>query len=594
MKDHYQSNILLLESELKIIKKKLSWLYAGRLFTFLGFITLLVLFLRYNYDYSCLVPSLILLLAFLRVVELDLRYSHREKFLANKWQICRDELKFLDHQYQDKETGDRFIHLNPFLAADVDLFGTGSLYQYLNRCSTWNGKARLAQDLCSPPKNSEIIVERQEAVKELSSKHEFMLSFRATGMPITESGEELDQLKRWLGMPAGKIALLRTLIILIPLVNTAWIILMIAGLFSFRSLAVPLSLSLLIIYLNHKKISRAHAGLGHTSKTFEKYTNLIRLIENEKFNAPYLVALKRQFFSHHLQAGKSLKILFRLLNRFDLRLNLLVSFILNALLIYDVQLFCRLDAWKEKHKNAVFLWFIAMAEIDSLISLAVFAANNHDCVSYPRVSMGEFTFRASAMGHPLLPPQVRVCNDLSFFGNPSVIIITGANMAGKSTFLRTLSVNLILAMNGAPVCAREMTFTPCDIMSAVKIQDSLANNESYFYAELLRLKEILNHAGKNPTLVILDEILRGTNTRDKHIGSMGLLEKMIRQGSVVVIATHDLAIGELHQKYPEVVTNYCFEVELTNDQLVFDYQLKPGISQRLNASFLMKKMNIID
>jgi len=155
-------------------------------------------------------------------------------------------------------------------------------------------------------------------------------------------------------------------------------------------------------------------------------------------------------------------------------------------------------------------------------------------------------------------------------------------------------VNLILAIDGAPVCAKELEFSPCDIMPSIKIQDSLSNNESYFYAELIRLKDIIDHVKANPmTLVVLDEILRGTNTKDKQLGSLGLLEKLISLKSIVIIATHDLAIGELEKKYPGIVVNHCFEVELTNDQLIFDYKLKKGISQKLNASFLMKKMEII-
>ena len=168
-------------------------------------------------------------------------------------------------------------------------------------------------------------------------------------------------------------------------------------------------------------------------------------------------------------------------------------------------------------------------------------------------------------------------------------------MAGKSTFLRTLSVNLILAMNGAPVCAKEFIFTPCDILSSIKIQDSLSSNESYFYAELVRIREIIEHLKTNPrTLVVLDEILRGTNTSDKQKGSRGLLEKLISLNAAVLIATHDLSLGELEKSHPNTIVNNCFEVELTNDQLIFDYKLKKGISQKLNATYLMKKMGIIN
>jgi DNA mismatch repair ATPase MutS len=210
------------------------------------------------------------------------------------------------------------------------------------------------------------------------------------------------------------------------------------------------------------------------------------------------------------------------------------------------------------------------------------------------LSTQSFEFDAIELGHPLIKKEIRVNNNFTIKGKPSITIITGANMAGKSTFLRSISINLILAMNGAPVCAKKLIFSPSDIMSSIKIQDSLFKNESYFYAELLRLKEVITHANNNPqTIIFLDEILRGTNTKDKQNGTLGLLEKLISQKSIAFIATHDLSIGELEKKYPDIVKNYCFEVELTHDQLIFDYKLKNGISNKLNASFLMKKMGII-
>jgi DNA mismatch repair ATPase MutS len=251
--------------------------------------------------------------------------------------------------------------------------------------------------------------------------------------------------------------------------------------------------------------------------------------------------------------------------------------------------------WKNQHKDVVVGWFEAMAEADALIGFARFACNNINEVVYPDVEDEGFCFSAKAMGHPLIKLDVRVNNDVDFYGQPKVMVVTGANMAGKSTFLRMLVVNLIMAMNGAPVCAKSFRFTPCDIMSSINIRDSLSHQASYFYSELVRIREIIDHVKMNPkTLVVLDEILRGTNTKDKQAGSVGLLEKLISMDGIVVVATHDLTIGELERKHPDIVTNHCFEVELENDHLIFDYKLKNGISQKLNASFLMRKMGVID
>jgi DNA mismatch repair ATPase MutS len=524
-----------------------------------------------------------------------MNYVSREKFLANQLALNQNELKYLDHQYEGMDTGDEFTNLDPHLSADFDLFGKGSLFQYLNRTSTLNGKKRLAKEVCIWDSEQDSILERQKAIQELSEKIDFNLKFRTYGMLLEEKGEELMNLNHWLDQITGENKRLRILTILIPLLNLIWITLMITGIFTIVSFLIPLFTSYFILYLHSKKINEAHSRLGNTAQTFKKYATLIRLIEDEKFQSGYLMGLKNKFYSGNGKASDSLRSLFKLLNRFDLRLNMLVSFVLNSLFLFDLQIYLQLEKWKAVHRNLISPWFDSLSEIDALLSYATFSFSNKDFICWPTIMEGYNYIEATELGHPLLHPSTRVCNDLKVKGNPSVLIITGANMAGKSTFLRTIAVNLILAMNGAPVCARNFHFTPCDILSSIKIQDSLMNKESYFYAELVRLKEIIDHVRITPkTLVILDEILRGTNSKDKHEGSLGLLEKLISLNATVIIATHDLGIGELERKYPNVVSNNCFEVELENDQLVFDYKLKKGLSQKLNASFLMKKMEIIN
>jgi hypothetical protein len=580
-----------------------------RLVTFLAFVAFLILFIRsYHSDppppsvSSVLsvssvfsVISVISVILFLFAVKLDLKYAFREKYTANQLLLNKNELKFLDHQYADRETGDAYHGLNPHLAADFDLLGPGSLFQYLNRCSTLGGKQQLAEGLCQSRQEEILIREKQQAIRELLDKHEFVTDFQTHGMFIGEKGNELESLETWLGLTEVKSRLLPVLCLVVPLLNIGWIALVIAGIFTINSLWLPIIASLSIVGSQLKKINRAHALLSKTAATLKSYTTLIRLMENEKFQSAYLTRLQGKLSRNGTKAGDSLTSLYQLLNSFDQRLNVLVSVLLNALLLYDIQVWLWLGKWKARHKNSVTAWFEALSELDALTSLSVYAFNNREAVTYPEVTGEEFTFQATEMGHPLLHPASRVCNNFGFSGTPRVMIVTGANMAGKSTFLRTLSVNLILAMNGAPVCAKAFRFTPCDILSSIKIQDSLSNNESYFYAELVRIREIIEQVKAHPrTLVILDEILRGTNTRDKQTGSFGLLEKLISLQAVVMVATHDLALGELEQKYPVIVVNNCFEVELAGDQLIFDYKLKSGISQKLNASYLMKKMGIID
>lgn len=593
--DFYNNKILTLESELKKIKRYLTYLYLLRLITFILFASFLIVFFLHRHDYLYLILSLTGFVMFLCAVRLDLRYDHKERFLSNKLQINKNEVRFLEHQYDKRETGEEYIYLNPHLAADFDIFGKGSLFQYLNRSSTKIGKTKFAKRLCHSQMDENLIGERQLAIEELAGKNDFIQDFQAYGMFFTENDNESANLHSWLDQPAEKNDLLQLLCIVIPLINAVWIALIVFGVFTLNSIALIVLLNLFIISLNFKKIQKAHSLLGKTARTFEKYTTLIKMVEEAEFKSVCLSSERQKMFYNGNKASDSLSSLFKLLNKFDLRYNVIVSFVLNTLLLFDIQIYNRLIKWKKRNKDQIFMWLDALSEIDVLICFSTYALNNQKYVSYPKISDNEFEIQAKEMGHPLLHPSVRVCNDFHISGTPAVMIITGANMAGKSTFLRTLSVNLILAMNGAPVCAKDFLFKPCEILSSIKIQDSLTNNESYFYAELLRLKDIITHAKANPaTLIILDEILRGTNTKDKHLGSLGLLEKLISINSVVIIATHDLAIAELEKDYPEVVANHCFEVELMNDQLVFDYKLKEGISKKLNASFLMRKMEIIN
>ncbi|MEI7828180.1 MAG: hypothetical protein WCI31_00350 [Prolixibacteraceae bacterium] len=592
---HYTSKISILETELRTIKQVLSRLYLMRLVTFLAFVAMLVLFIRSESNALFPLLSLLFFAAFLLAVKVDLKYAFREKFTNNQLLLNQNELRILDHQYSDRETGAGYHSINPHLSADFDLFGAGSLFQYLNRCSTLGGKQKLAEGLCQSRQEVTIILEKQQAISELVKKHEFVSDFQTHGMFITEKGNELESLETWLGLPEVKSRLLPFLCILIPILNFCWMTLVILGIFTINSLWIPVIVSLSIVGSHLKAINKAHSLLSKTAGTLKSYTTIIRLMESEKFQSVFLTRLQGKLSLNGMKAGDSLTSLYRLLNSFDQRLNVLVSIILNALLLYDIQIWLRLGKWKAQHRSKVTSWFEALSELDAITSFSVYAFNNQGAVTYPEVAEEELTFQATEMGHPLLHPAKRVRNSFGFSGTPRILIITGANMAGKSTFLRTLSINLILAMNGAPVCAKGFRFTPCDLLSSIKIQDSLSNNESYFYAELVRIREIINHVQAHPrSLVVLDEILRGTNTKDKQTGSLGLLEKLISLKAVVLIATHDLTLGEMERNYPDIVTNNCFEVELTNDQLTFDYKLKNGISQKLNASFLMKKMGIID
>lgn len=592
---YYQQRIIQFESELTTLKQQSKRLAWTRLISFVCFIGLPVLYFTALQHPAILILSFISLATFAVLVNKNLKLDKRITLLNQKIQINKDELCYIDHNYADRENGSAYSQFNPYLANDFDIFGQGSLYQYLNRCTTLSGKLHLAKSLCNPPQDKKIIEEKQAAIRELSQHIDFIQEFQSHGRLTPENGHEIKTLQAWIAAPDEQMDRLRVGAFVLTGINICWILCAAIGIFTWGSLGFPMLASLALTGLKAKNVLKAHSDLENISKVFVKYKTLFRLIENQKFDSRLLCSLQHQLFHKTEPASKSLSSLFRILSVFDIRDNVILGFILNAVFLIDIQTFYYLQQWKTSHKAHVQQWFSSLAEMETLISFSLFAFNNSDSVTYPQIETGHFFIRTENIGHPLIPYATRVNNSFSMSGTPSITIITGANMAGKSTFLRTVSINLLLGMNGAPVCATTCTFAPCTILSSIKIQDSLSENASYFYAELLRLKNIIEYVEGHPyTLVILDEILRGTNTKDKQIGSLGLLEKFMGLQASVIIATHDLVIGELEVKYPEAVTNHCFEVELTDDQLHFDYKLKNGISKKLNASFLMKKMNIID
>jgi len=585
-----------LEIELNKIKKKSFMIYFLRLFSFLGFAVLSIVFILSGYNYYFLIVSILLLFIFLYAIQKDFLLNSKRKLVEAEIIIINNELKYLNHQYNEFDGGEKFTEKNPHLAGDFDLFGNGSIYQYFNRCVTRQGCELFSDFLSFPEKNSLKIIEKQEVIKELSEKINFITKFRANGLTYNNQNDDNEGFNQWINEPNESIKTLKIISRVYPVLFLSQILLIGLAIIPFETIMIPLLFSFYIVYYHYRqRIDKAHNQLSKSGKTFKKYAILIGLIEKEIFHSQKLIELQNRLQNSNEKASKIINSLYRLIERFDLRNNMLIKFLFNSLFLFDLYIYQQLFNWKTKQKDKVSDWFNVLSEIDVMTSFAVFAFNCKNQVSYPEISTESFVFEALELGHPLIPVSERINNNIKFSGKPSVIIITGANMAGKSTFLKSLTVNLILAMNGSPVCAKHLIFKPCDIMSNINIRDSLKQKTSYFYAELKRIREIIDHVTKEPdTLVILDEILRGTNTKDKQTGSFGLLEKLITLNANAVIATHDLIIGELDKKYPDIVINHCFESELENDELIFDYKLKNGISKKLNASFLMKKMGVIE
>jgi DNA mismatch repair ATPase MutS len=291
-------------------------------------------------------------------------------------------------------------------------------------------------------------------------------------------------------------------------------------------------------------------------------------------------------------ASAEIKNLENILNRFEVRLNILAFIILNTFFLWDLWQIIALNTWRKTNKNFVANWFNAIAELEVTGSFSVLNFNNAGWC-FPEIADEHFTLSGKQIGHPLIPKKQRVNNDFSINGTARIDLITGSNMAGKSTFLRSLGVNMILAYAGSAVCAESFIVSVVQLMSSMRIEDNLAENTSTFYAELKKLKSIIDAVNQQEkTFILLDEILRGTNSLDRHTGSKALIQQLIRQHAIGIIATHDIELSKLENDFSAAIKNYHFDVQVNGEELYFDYKLKHGICRSMNASVLMKQIGI--
>ncbi|RYF90732.1 MAG: hypothetical protein EOO03_03005, partial [Chitinophagaceae bacterium] len=317
-----------------------------------------------------------------------------------------------------------------------------------------------------------------------------------------------------------------------------------------------------------------------------------RQIEQEKFNAPYLLALQQRYKQESTAASKQIKSLKKILDRLDVRYNIVLVFPLNLLLLWNLQQMLALEKWKEDNDAEVGNWFETLGYFEALTSFAVLRFNNPGWV-FPVLKGEHFFLEASALGHPLIDPAKRVSNFINITSKASIMLVTGSNMAGKSTYLRSVGTNIVLAMAGSPVCATSFSFSPVTLISSMRIADNLEESTSTFYAELKKLKTVIDRVNrKEKVFILLDEILRGTNSLDRHTGSKALVRQLIMQDAAAILATHDVDLAALEAVYPNNISNFHFDVQVNKDELYFDYSLKTGVCTSLNASILMKKIGI--
>ena len=544
---------------------------------------------------------------FLALVFVHAHVKEQETLFILLTKINEDEQAYLNGNLSAFDGGEAFVNPEHPYSYDLDLFGNLSIFQHLNRTETAFGKAELARNLENTEGGN--IVLRQEAVKELATKIAWRQQFQASGQMFADKNERIDRFKNWIDTPSvfENRSILKVVSYALPVLTVISFILIFA---TDWALALPLFkalgiLNIIIVASQQKHIKLEHELLSNMSAIFQKYAVLLKAIENETFTSEKLNQLKQSIIVEGATASQAMKRLAVILNQFDNILNPIAAILGNGFFQYHIHALFSLSKWKKTFGQNVFQWFHVIGEFESLSSIANFSFNHPDFI-FPtpnnmvkdetvslRGTKQEGGLLMKNVGHPLIPQNKRIGNDLEF-NDPSFVVLTGSNMSGKSTFLRTLGVNLVLAKMGAPVCADEFSFYPFHVFVSMRVSDSLQNSESFFFAELKRLKRIISALEENQkTFVILDEILRGTNSNDKRAGTIGLIKNLMAHKAVGIIATHDLVIGDMETEYPDYLKNLCFEVEIVENDLRFDYKLQHGVAQKMSAAFLMEKMGII-
>lgn len=591
--EYYQKQIDHYTARLKQIKKRRNLITLAKLLTF-GYMIFLIYLLINHSTQPLLLLGIGAILVFIFFTLWDSQIIYRQHLIEELLRINTLESDYLAGNFSALDQGERFNDPAHPYAHDLDLFGEDSLFQHLNRTVTFSGTQKLVSWLLSLSKDPEVIHSRQQAAEELCAEPEWCQHFRAAG--ALHPTQALDAVILKSGPTESPFFSKHSTVRLIlwianTIVIVSWAVTSFTPLpFSISLVLSLLQLSALALYI--KKINAYHQRLNLFLKTISNYLPLVRLIHDQSFRSPYLQKIRHSLFTPESNSLQALTQLHRIQNSLDQRGNIVIAFILNGLYLKDFHTLLRLDHWRKKYGPDIETWTDVLSEADALISMANYRFN-HPAYCLPVICQDRL-LDTEEIGHPLLKSERNVTNDFSICSLHQIAIVTGANMAGKSTFLRTIGVNLILAQSGNVVCSRYFAFQPMTLFTSMRTTDSLSKDTSYFHAELLRLQQLVNIAQQeDKVFIILDEMLKGTNSVDKLNGSLAFLKRILSYPISGLVATHDLALGELADDFPEHFFNVCFEIVHSGSQITYDYKLHPGISSNMNASILLKQMGLI-
>jgi DNA mismatch repair ATPase MutS len=591
---NYQTQVQLQQTQIENLIKKLNNISLLRLGLFIAEILLITLIISFGYHFIYEILLVLPVLIFMFMVKKQVAVQEELQYARQLLWVYQNEVDVFQFQKNAYHNGSSYENeLHPY-SSDLDIFGPSSLYAYINRCSTVRGQDLLSQHF-SKPNALKHISDRQEAIKELMGHLDDSFHFRAK--LHNHKPEQLLAIENafqhhlYGQLEFARKKLLRTYVMLVPFITIAGLIAgIVYGGLVWNVFGLIALFNAAVTFFHLKKIGVVYDGFSGSAGLLKAFSGTIEWIEKVKWQSKYI----QELFSNapaNVPVSRQIKQLSSIIQGFDARLNMILSLVLNLFFLWDLKYSIKLEKWYAASSDQLLKGLQRISDFEELISFATLTYNEPDW-NFPEV-IETFSYSAEALGHPLISKEKRVVNDFNLELQPTVDIVTGSNMAGKSTFLRTVGINMILAFSGAPVCAKRLRLSIFEILSYMRIKDSLNDQTSTFKAELNRLKMILDATRNSAaSFVLIDEMLRGTNSKDKYLGSKVFIQKMIEQQTPTLFATHDLQLSEMKNTYTDEVRNYHFDIQITDAEMQFDYKLKFGACKTFNAAILLKQIGL--
>ena len=600
----YQDNIQKHQAEIIRLDNSLRWLSTVRLIVFVFSAIILVVLANERLVASMLMMAPLCVFAFGLLVNRYNTVDNLKRHTTFLKEINEREVLRLENKLSDFPTGHTYVDRGHPYVSDLDIFGSHSLFQLINRTTTGSGEGLLAEWL-SAPAVKDVILKRQQAIKELSPKLNWRHDFQAAGMKFQHTRSDYDKLLAWMERPVWFLQhRSKYLLLIIPLSilsTLAAIYFVIEFLFLGNLLgAVPLIIMSLVNGLVLKTVrplaEEILESIHRDIKILNAYQSLITKVESEKFDSEILQRLQKALRRNNHSAAIEIKKLKKIFEVFQLRgrkreLNHQFYSAFNNLWFFDVYLIILTEKWKNRNGSLIGVWVSAISEFEVLGSLAGLHHSN-PAFTFPGIADDSYRIHFEVLGHPLISAKNRVYNDFSLNGRGEIAVVTGSNMAGKSTFLRTVGVNMVLALTGAPCCMKYGHVSNLKIFTSMRTQDSLEEGVSSFYAELKRIEQLLKliESGQH-IFFLLDEMFKGTNSKDRHRGGFSLIKQLKELNAFGIISTHDLDLAILAGKH-KIVNNYSFNSNIREGEMIFNYVLTEGLCSDFNASELMKRSGI--